>query len=246
MEIDIESLERATLDAVAPPVVESLAGWLIPIDSTTIGRAISAVPLRHDGTDTTLIGEIESLYKQRGHKAQFRIADVVGLTSLHTFLREHGYVPLQPTLTMVGRVSDWPQPWQAANVQLSLLPPEEWKRVYLSDSFDPLDGANRVRALSRSSSLVYAHLSDESGPAAAGAASFSQGWVGLHGLRTVTDARRKGYAQALIAALGTVAVSKGINRSFLQVEEGNLPAIDLYRRLGFQTAWRYHYWRRES
>jgi GNAT superfamily N-acetyltransferase len=143
-------------------------------------------------------------------------------------------------------VSDWPQPWQAANVQLSLLPPEEWKRVYLSDSFDPLDGANRVRALSRSSSLVYAHLSDESGPAAAGAASFSQGWVGLHGLRTVTDARRKGYAQALIAALGTVAVSKGINRSFLQVEEGNLPAIDLYRRLGFQTAWRYHYWRRES
>jgi ribosomal protein S18 acetylase RimI-like enzyme len=70
--------------------------------------------------------------------------------------------------------------------------------------------------------------------------------VGLHGLRTVADARRKGYAQALIAALGTVAVSKGINRSFLQVEEGNLPAVDLYRRLGFQTAWRYHYWRKTT
>jgi hypothetical protein len=47
MEIDIESLERATLDAVAPETVESLPGWLFPIDRTTIGRAISAVPLRH-------------------------------------------------------------------------------------------------------------------------------------------------------------------------------------------------------
>jgi hypothetical protein len=41
MEIDIESLERATLDAVAPATVESPAGRLLPFDETTIGRATS-------------------------------------------------------------------------------------------------------------------------------------------------------------------------------------------------------------
>jgi ribosomal protein S18 acetylase RimI-like enzyme len=56
--------------------------------------------------------------------------------------------------------------------------------------------------------------------------------------------RRKGCARALIAELGRVALSKSIERCFLQVEEENAPAIQLYTNLGFQTAWRYHYWRK--
>jgi GNAT superfamily N-acetyltransferase len=91
---------------------------------------------------------------------------------------------------------------------------------------------------------MYAHLIDDSGPIAAGTASLSQGWLGLHGFRTVARMRRKGCARALIAELGRVALSKSIERCFLQVEEENAPAIQLYTNLGFQTAWRYHYWRK--
>jgi hypothetical protein len=40
MNTEIESLERATLDAVAPASVGSLPGWLLPFDKSTVGRAI--------------------------------------------------------------------------------------------------------------------------------------------------------------------------------------------------------------
>jgi ribosomal protein S18 acetylase RimI-like enzyme len=242
MEIDIESLERATLDAVAPNTVESLPGWLLPFDRTTIGRATSAVPLKDDQIDPAAISEIESQYTRHGYRAQFRVADVVGLKPIHMALRERGYTRQKPTLTMVRYIGDSPQKSADWTVHLTQRPSEEWKAVYLSEDFDPVDGANRVRALSRSTFLVYAHVMDACCPIAAGTASLSQGWLGLHGIRTVTSMRGRGCARSLIAALIKVAISKGIERCFLQVEEENTPAIHLYSSLGFQTAWRYHYW----
>jgi ribosomal protein S18 acetylase RimI-like enzyme len=244
MDIDIESLESATLDAVAPLEVGRLHGWLLPFDTTTVGRAISAVPTAHEAIDLDLITAIESCYAHRGLKVQFRIADVPGLTTLQERLRQEGYVPQQPTLTLVGRIHGWQTPSNGLPVQLSVVPSDTWMSVYLSADFDPIDGANRVKALSRSMHLVYASLSNETGAIAAGTASFSHGWASLHGLRTLALHRGKGHATRLISTLVREAQSKGFTRCFLQVEEGNAPAIHLYRGLGFQAAWRYHYWRK--
>jgi N-acetylglutamate synthase len=244
MDIDIESLERATLDAVAPTEVDAtLTDWLLPFDSTTVGRAISAVPLRHGGIDPAQIPAIEARYAERGLKTQFRVADVSGLAPLHNGLRQQGYTAQQATLTLVGTVSQWPGVAPDLSVHLSDTPTQAWRSVYLSEDFDPVDGANRVRALSRSQCLVYASLTDASGAVAAGTAAFSQGWASLHGLRTIARERGKGRASALIAALSQEAKRRGVERCFLQVEEGNASAISLYRSLGFQTAWLYHYWR---
>lgn len=244
MNIDIASLEQATLDAVAPAEVETLPDWLLPFDRSTVGRATSAVPLRHHGMDPATLGAIEALYTERGLKAQFRIADVAGLADLHQTLHTLGYAPQQPTLTMVGNVRQWPVAGPDRAVQLSHQPTDAWQSVYLSADFDPIDGANRVRALSRSACLVYACLSDASGAVAAGTAAFSQGWASLHGMRTLARGRGKGFATALITTLGQAARARNVGRCFLQVEDGNLPAQSLYRGLGFQTAWLYHYWRK--
>jgi ribosomal protein S18 acetylase RimI-like enzyme len=91
---------------------------------------------------------------------------------------------------------------------------------------------------------VYASLSDASCSIAAGTAAFSHGWASLHGLRTLARARGKGAALAIIAAFGQEARARNFYQCFLQVAEGNLPALRLYRGLGFQTAWLYHYWRK--
>lgn len=244
MDTDIDSLERATLDAVAPAELATLPGWLLPFDTSSVGRAISAVPLRHDALEASCIPAIEALYAERGLKAQFRIADVPGLANVHAHLLEHGYRPQQPTLTLVGTVHLWPEVASGLAVQISTRPTSAWESVYLSGDFDPLDGANRVRALSRSSCVVYASLSKHSEAVASGTAGFSQGWASLHGMRTLKRERGKGYASALIAAFKQQAHSKQIDRCFLQVEAENAPAVSLYRGLGFQTAWLYHYWRK--
>lgn len=242
MTIDIESLELATLDAVAPTAIDTMPGWLLPFDTTTVGRAISAVPVRHQDVDPGLVPEIIARYAERGLSTQFRIAEVPGTSALRQALLHLGYLPHQPTLTMIGSTSHWPtNPRQP--VQLSEQATPAWQAVYLSGDFDPLDGSNRVRALSRSKCLVYAWIEDASGGIAAGTAAFSRGWVSLHGLRTVARERGKGCARDLIAALGEEASARHVDRCFLQVEARNEPAIRLYRTLGFQAAWLYHYWR---
>ena len=82
----IEALERDTVAAVAPPEVLEIGGWLVPLDNGTIGRARSAVPLRHD-VGPQAIGEIVAAYLDRGLPPRFRIADVASLDAVRAELR---------------------------------------------------------------------------------------------------------------------------------------------------------------
>ena len=249
MQIDIESLERATLDAVAPLKTQELPGWLLPFDPSQIGRATSAVPLAHTAPDINRIADIEMRYEAQALAARFRVADVAGLATLHGALLEAGYTAQQPTLTQVGSITnllDHSTSAHAQKVATSSTPTDTWQAVYTALGFDATDGAQRVQALSRSATVVYASISDAQGPLAAGTASFSRGWASFHGMRTVPHARGRGLARQIMAELARMAQTRGLERAFLQVEEDNTNAIALYRKLGFQTAWRYHYWRKPA
>ena len=50
--------------------------------------------------------------------------------------------------------------------------------------------------------------------------------------------RRSGLGQTLLSAHLAQLAARGTARLFLEVEEGNAPAIALYRRLGFETVGR--------
>lgn len=242
MSINIETLERATLDAVAPQVLEEIPGWVVPMDASSIGRATSAVPLVHDGLRPTDVPLIEARYAARNFAAQFRIADSPGLSVICRELHWRGYNAARPTLTRLCAVHHLQDSAKADTVVVTDAPTEAWKSVYTAEGFDPVDGAERIAALSRSPVVIYACLSDETGALAAGTASLSRDWMGIHGIRTLPRARGRGLAAQIIAALAGRAASLGLERAFLQVEEDNAAANALYDRLRFTTAWRYRYW----
>lgn len=241
---DISNLERATLDAIAPPAVHALDGWLLPFDNSTIGRAKSAVPLRHSDLDTAQLVTIEELYAQRGLQAAFRVADVPGLANIHGELQQRGYRAEQPTLVQVGTVLQMRDLCQSSPATVTSTPTPAWTSVYLSEGFDPVDGAHRIAALSRSCNVVYASVQQAGLCVAAGTASLSHGWASIHGMRTLASSRGQGLAARVLAGLADTAIAHGLQRVFLQVEESNTSALALYHRAGFTTAWRYHYWRK--
>ena len=203
-------------------------------------RPRQPVEQRRPARVVTKVGEADV---ERGLPPAFRVADVSGLAPIHAELTGRGYQAQQPTLVQVGTVQQMRAVCSGLPARVSTHPEPAWSSVYLAEGFDPVDGAHRVQALSRSPNVVYACVEENGQSVAAGTAAFSQGWCSIHGMRTLPAQRSRGLATRVLAGLADAATDRALERVFLQVEEGNAVALALYRRAGFTTAWRYHYWR---
>ena len=239
---EIEALERDLVAAVAPPETLEIDGWLVPLDNGTIGRAKSAAPLRHDLGPEALDG-IEAAFAGRGLAPGFRIAETPGLATVRDALAARGYTPRQPTVFKAGAVADLAA-FSGASARILDQPDDAWAAVFLGEGFDPADGAHRVRALTRSPDAAYGAAGEGGATHAVGVMSFGARWAGVHGMRTAPGHRGKGYASAILAALGREAAARGFDQVALQVEAPN-PAREIYRRAGFTELWTYRYWRRD-
>lgn len=241
---DVEAIERATLTAVAPERVDAFDGWLLPLDTGTVGRAHSAVPLHHGAHDPTLIHTIARRYRDAGLRPVFRLPDLPAFEAWWPQLAASGYRREQPTLTLVGALDGLQALTSHTDgVSLDIRPDAAWMAMFLGEGLDPVDGASRSAALSRAEGTLFASLREGGQTLACGAACYAQGWLSLHGLRTAAGHRGRGLAGRLIRAMALEAQRRGITRAFLQVDAANTPALALYRRAGMVTAWSYAYWR---
>lgn len=246
---DIESLERATLQAVAPELIQELPGWLLPMDSGVVGRAKSAVSLIREGIEPADADRIAQAYRARGFQPMLRVPDLPAFDALRERLLALGFTHDQPTLTQVGRISEVIASLNhlgTEGVSLDERPDAAWMDMFLGEGFDPVDGASRAASLARAQGTRYVSLREkrESGPItlACAAASFGHGWLGLHGLRTEARQRGRGLAGRVLLAMALEAREQGVDRMYLQVHDTSTSALALYRRIGLGTAWCYSYW----
>jgi ribosomal protein S18 acetylase RimI-like enzyme len=65
--------------------------------------------------------------------------------------------------------------------------------------------------------------------------------AGLFEVATALEFRRRGHAEALLLAALKWATVKGAQMAWLQVEEANSAALQLYSKIGFMPFYRYHY-----
>ena len=242
-EADIESIERATLAAVAPDAVEEFEGWLLAYDRGAIGRAKSAVPLSHAAAASGIAARIERRYGEKNIAAAFRLADVPQFEALYAELCALGYAAVQPTRVMVAPSAAVHAISSGPRAKLGTAPDDGWHSVFGGFGFDAAEGAARARSLARAKDALYASIDDQGDTVAIGTGSFGFGWASVHGMRTVEQARGRGFASRILATLAAAALERRYERMFLQVEESNA-ARRLYERAGFATAWRYRYWRR--
>lgn len=240
---DVEAIERATIAALSPETVLEIDGWLLALGAGAPRRSKSAVPLSHTlAADPATLDAIEAAYAERRLTPAFRISDAPGLQGVRDALAARGYRAEQPTLVKVGETAGMRAICGGEPAEVCEAPDETWKAVFLGPGFDPADGASRIELLTRSGENRFGAVREEGAALAVGVASFGDGWASVHGMRTAAERRGQGLAARVLAGLAQSAEDRGLNRVFLQVEEPNAPARALYRRAGFQPAWRYFYW----
>lgn len=66
-------------------------------------------------------------------------------------------------------------------------------------------------------------------------------WVQVSAVRTLPEFRRRGLAEAVMAAIAGWARSRAVRNLALFVEASNAPALALYRKAGFERAYDYRY-----
>lgn len=241
--MNLVALERACLEAWPAKTRLTRHGWEHCATTGKSGRVNCVWPI--EWTDDVplerAIAEAEGWCETHAIAPMFKLTD--GLTApfdLPLALTSAGYEPHTETLIMTAPVSLGPRP--TAPVELYDTANEHvWSPV--SQTASASDYAERSDIVRR---IVAPHIfavnRTEGAPACTGMAVLSGELVGVYLMRTAPYARRQGFARRVLRALLHWGATHEASTAYLQVEESNAAAVDLYNSEGFTTASRYRYW----
>lgn len=240
---DIDRLERIADRAWPAAERSSLGAWILNASTGWSGRLNACWPLGEPPLPLAeAVDAVEAWYAARGLPAVFKPAGPV--PALEAELTARGYRARTPTLMMVADIPDVARP---ARVVVADTVGEAFERVFLGTQDNAADAAERMGAFHRiARPRVFASIEAEGAPVAIGGSAVEDDWAGVFGMRTLAAFRRQGMAQDIVAALMAGAKAAGATKSYLQVEAPNAPAIALYERFGFETAFAYSYWDRPA
>ena len=225
---------------------EPLDGWELRAGAGFTNRANSVWPLGPLRRPLPqALDQVRAWYAERGLAPQV-LAEIGSEFDLA--LAEHGcgdghddaYRQTASIAPALEALNDYQHP----NVPLSTAdrPQDRWLRLYRQGTVPPqakviLGSGERYR---------YATIYDETTgePLAIGRAALdreSGAWVGLAGIETAPEARRRGLARLILRTLLAWAAEQGAEHAMLEVRRENEAALALYRQLGFVIAHEYHY-----
>jgi N-acetylglutamate synthase len=124
---------------------------------------------------------------------------------------------------------------------------DAWAHAYGDLHGDDTVTPARVEAYGRlmrtlAPTVLVATASIDGTPAGVGFGVVERGWLGVYGMGTRPDARRRGVATTVLCVLARAALDGfDATATYLQVEVDNDGAHALYERAGLRRAYGYHY-----
>jgi N-acetylglutamate synthase len=242
----VRGLQERAARAFPAVILEHLGGWWLRYADSGAWWASSVLP-HGDAAPTDLpgkIGSVEKFYARHGTWARFQISPGAAPAGLDEALAARGYraaSPMSLQSAPTGSVTDR-LPAGGLRIRLDDQPTDAWFETWLAvhgTGGDPGPERDMLRRVGAPSG--YASVLTAAGVIAVGRAVAEAGWAGVFGMATRPDARGRGAARAVLAALARWAADHGAGHLYLQVEYDNTAARRLYERAGFTELCRYHY-----
>jgi N-acetylglutamate synthase len=241
--MDAVRIEEAGLNALQTRRQLFYDGWLLRLAPGKAKRARSVNA--HFGSTLPLARKIaycERVYAAHGLPVLYRITPFVQPAELDAQLAAAGYHAFDSTLVQVASL-DEPPAYVDAKVELDVpAVPEFVAQVATLRGSTAAEQDGHLERLRDTPLRTFRVCARREGTLLGAAqAALEDDIAGVFDVHTARDARGRGIATAMVAWLLAAAWSHGARRAYLQVDEGNAAALAVYRKLGFATAYAYHY-----
>ncbi len=240
----ILTIERLAARAWPPKETREHEGWVFRQIGGFTHRANSvlAIAAAEDQDVEAAIEAAEAFYKSHGQEACFQIPDITAPEDLDHRLQSRGYDDLSPTDVMWCPLDELTLPG-GGNLKVvhSSVADDDWIAVRAADLRPGEEGLLRELAARVPARCIFATAYDGEKPVGAGMMVLEEGWAGLFALEAVAAARRRGVGRAVFRSLTDWARENGALRYYLQVEQRNPPARQLFTKAGFRKSHAYHY-----
>lgn len=243
-------LQRIAARGWAALEQEPLGEWVLRASAGFTRRGNSAQTLGDPGLPLPeALDRVEAWYAERGLPGCVEVTDPGSPEGLTEALAARGaseaetYVRTAPLAELV-RATRQASGDTEADVRLFRTAGAGWLSRYQRVGADAAKEKAARQLLHGGPSVWFASVTlpeVTDGPVAIGRAVVDGAWVGVAAIEVVPEARRRGLATAVLAALAARAAEEGATAAYLQVEAENERAGALYDKLGFDLAYRYRY-----
>jgi N-acetylglutamate synthase len=240
----VRGLQERAARAFPAEQVEHAGGWWLRRAPSSAWWVASVLPHGDAGPGELArrVAAAEEFYGGHGTAARFQISPPACPAALDTLLAGRGYrrhSPMSLQVIETARVAGQALPLP---VRLDDHPARGWLGVWHAVHGQGGNWRSERDMLVRvEQPSAYACATSDGDVVAVGRAVADHGWAGVFGMATLPEARGKGAARAVLAALASWAAAHGAGRMYLQVERGNRTAVRLYEQAGFGEVCGYHY-----
>lgn len=219
------------------------SGWELRLSPALASRRVNSLNAvaPDPGRFSDVLAEAASVCRRQGLPCHVRMLPLAGKAAfdhLRTLgLRGEGETTVEILPLRVHFPSD-------LRARISPTQTDEWLDTYLAAEHHA-DGereeiACALNAVASPQAFVVAY--DHGKAVAVGRGVVADGRLGIFQIATLPEARRRGFARAIVTALLNWAIGLSAEDAYLQVVSTNKAARALYEGIGFKPLYTYDYW----
>lgn len=223
-------------------------GWIIRFSNGFFSRANSVLPLHYFGADIKEdIHTVERIYKSKKLNAIFQIPDYTMPTNLDSNLEFLDYSVKSPTTVMVSVIDTLRNMELLQEYRYTVTSDEidkEWLKannLFSRHTQEKNQAKEAIIGRIRIPKKFYFIMSREEKIVGVTLGVHERGNLGIYSFVVDPKQRRKKFGSSLMNYIIKWCKKLSIYQIYLQIEKDNVPALEMYKKIGFQSIYSYHY-----
>ena len=241
--INIKQFEQISLNAW--PALQTIFydGWILRFANGVTRRANSIVPLFESSLDIgEKIATCEDVYREHNLPVLYKMTTSVSPLNLDSILNDRGYEYQDETSLQVLPIKNGNYIGSAA-IEIREKFDGAWLAQYGKfNDYDKNKLVERTKIYEQiRHKCCYLNLLCENNCVGCGLGVLEKTFLGIFDIVVMPGFRKNGFGRMIVDSLLDWGKKNGAMTAYLEVFVDNLPALSLYRKMGFKEKYKYWY-----